>query len=428
MRNWLAFLAALGLAGISGPLAAQHGDFGPDQGPAPLLPPSMQAPMALASPEDQQLAEFEANLDRVMDTGDFVGLAVAVVRNGKTAFLKTWGETEIGGGEAVTANTRFRIASLSKAFASSLVGLAVADGKLSLDMAATKFAPELLMPGGAEKSMTLDILLSQRTGLPPNAYDNILEMGVPPAKILPQYRKVKPTCGVGQCYTYQNVTYDIAGRALSEVYGEPYALLVEERLFIPLGMETASLGSAALLASGDWAKPHMRRRQRNPDLPPNPWEVGEVKEPYYSTPAAGGVNASITDMAQWLKAQMGDTPEILSSTVLDMVHKPRINSPSETRRTRRVMEHLRSSQYAYGWRVYDYAGFEVIAHSGAVDGYGAQILFIPELDAGMVVLSNARTKRLWGIAPMFLDLTLGLPKKDWLSLEDEGGSGATHAN
>jgi beta-lactamase class C len=86
---------------------------------------------------------------------------------------------------------------------------------------------------------------------------------------------------------------------------------------------------------------------------------------------------------------------------------------------RSVMPNLRASQYGLGWRIYDYAGTRVIAHGGSVDGYGAQIIFIPELDTGLVVLSNTRTRRLWSIAPMFLDQTLGMPQKDWLALDDD---------
>ena len=409
MIKWLSLLLIAGITCLS-PAAARDGAG--DSAPTALTP---FAPLSL---EDSQLDQLDDALQRAMDSGDFVGLAVAVVRDGETKFLKTYGVKEIGGDDAVTPDTLFRIASLSKGFASSLTGLAVSEGKLSLDAHATDFAPTLALAGGAEKSLTLSHLLSQRTGLPPNAYDNLLEAGVPPEKILPQYRKVRPICGVGKCYTYQNITYDIAGRAVSAAYGEPYADLVAERLFTPLGMHTASIGSAGLTRTGDWARPHLRDRQKSKDAPHNPWHVVAVKEPYYGTPAAGGVNASITDMTQWLKAQMGEAPEVLSPAVLNLIHSPQVNTPSETRRMRSVLQNLASSQYAYGWRVYDYGGKRVIAHGGSVDGYGAQIAFIPELNAGIVVLANTRTRRMWSIAPMFLDLTLSQPRRDWLALED----------
>lgn len=369
---------------------------------------------------EAKLLRLDADLESAMDTGDFVGLAVAVVRNGEITFLRTYGETEIGSGEPVDPDTMFRIASLSKGFASSLVGLAVSEGKLSLDAPAAQIAPQLALPGGGEKALTLADLLSHRTGLPPNAYDNLLEAGVSPDAILPQFRKVKPICPASDCYAYQNITYDLAGRALARAYDETYAELVEERLFGPLGMTTASFGLDGLTHSGNWARPHSRKRQANPDLPANPWTRIEVKMPYYATPAAGGVNASIRDMAHWLKAQLGNTPEVLPQKVLDLIHAPQVATPSETRRMRGALPGLSASHYAYGWRVYDYAGETVVAHGGSVDGYGAQILFLPDQNAGIVVLSNARSKRMWSIGPMFLDLMLGRPARDWLELEDAG--------
>lgn len=410
-RLTLLTFAALGL--FASALAAD--DVADDAAGAPTQLAPFADPLVL---EKNQLESLDETLRLAMATGDFVGLAVAVVKGGETTFLRTYGVTDIDSGAAVTPDTLFRIASLSKGFASSLAGLAVAEGRLSLDAPATAFAPKLALAGGAEKSLTLGHLLSHRTGLPPNAYDNLLEAGIAPGAILPQYRKVKPICGVGQCYAYQNVAYDIAGLAVAASYEDTYDHLVETRLFTPLGMKTASLGLDALTATGDWARPHKRDRRKSDDAPENPWHAIDVKRPYYDIPAAGGVNASISDMAQWLKAQMGGAPEVLSPSVLQLIHAPEVNTPSETRRMRSVMENLKSSQYAYGWRVYEYAGKRVIAHGGSVDGYGAQIAFIPELGAGIVILSNTRTKRLWSIAPMFLDMTLGLPAKDWLALEE----------
>ena len=369
-----------------------------------------------------QILRLDATLGKAMDTGDFVGLSVAVVHDGDVRFLRTYGETEAGSGRPVDPDTVFRIASLSKGFASSLVGLAVSEDKLSLSAPVSGFAPELALPRGGEKSLTLADILSHRTGLPPNAYDNLLEAGILPEAILPEYRKVKPTCPVSDCYAYQNIPYDLSGRALASAYDAPFPSLVEDRLFKPLGMKTASYGLGGLTRTDNWARPHTRKRQADLSLPANPWTKIEVKLPYYETPAAGGVNASIRDMAQWLNAQLGNVPEVLAPEVLDLIHAPQVSTPTETRRMREAMPDLRSSHYAYGWRVYDYAGQTVVAHGGTVDGYGAQIMFVPDLDLGIVVLSNSRSKRLWKIAPMFLDLVLGLPPKDWMDLVPDGGS------
>ena len=369
-----------------------------------------------------QLLRLDATLGKAMETGDFVGLSVAVVHDGDVRFLRTYGETEAGSGRPVDPDTVFRIASLSKGFASSLVGLAVSEDKLSLSAPVSGFAPELALPRGGEKSLTLADILSHRTGLPPNAYDNLLEAGILPEAILPEYRKVKPTCPVSDCYAYQNIPYDLSGRALASAYDAPFPALVEDRLFKPLGMKTASYGLGGLTRTDNWARPHTRKRQADLSLPANPWTKIEVKLPYYETPAAGGVNASIRDMAQWLNAQLGNVPEVLAPEVLDLIHAPQVSTPTETRRMREAMPDLRSSHYAYGWRVYDYAGQTVVAHGGTVDGYGAQIMFVPDLDLGIVVLSNSRSKRLWKIAPMFLDLTLGLPPSDWMDLVPDGGS------
>ena len=347
---------------------------------------------------------------------------MAVVHDGDVRFLRTYGETEAGSGRPVDPDTVFRIASLSKGFASSLVGLAVSEDKLSLSAPVSGFAPELALPRGGEKSLTLADILSHRTGLPPNAYDNLLEAGILPEAILPEYRKVKPTCPVSDCYAYQNIPYDLSGRALASAYDAPFPALVEDRLFKPLGMKTASYGLGGLTRTDNWARPHTRKRQADLSLPANPWTKIEVKLPYYETPAAGGVNASIRDMAQWLNAQLGNVPEVLAPEVLDLIHAPQVSTPTETRRMREAMPDLRSSHYAYGWRVYDYAGQTVVAHGGTVDGYGAQIMFVPDLDLGIVVLSNSRSKRLWKIAPMFLDLVLGLPPRDWMDLVPDGGS------
>lgn len=374
--------------------------------------------------EEMKLRDLEAALDAAFATGDFVGLSVAVVAKGETKFLKTWGVVEDGGAR-VTPRTVFRIGSLSKGFASSLAGMAMAEGRLSPDDPATRFAPGLKLAGGAESALKLGHLLSHQTGLPPNAYDNLLEAGQTPAEIYPKYKVVKPICGVGKCYSYQNIAYDIAGLAVASAYDEPYGAALKEKIFDPLGMATASVDHDGLTRTGDWARPHVRARVKGGgENEYEPWRAVSVNEPYYRVPAAGGVNASILDMASWLKAQMGRAPAVLSPEVLDLIHAPRTMSPAENARIRTVSPRFHAAQYAFGWRLYNYEGASVIAHAGTVEGYAAQIGWLPDHDVGIVLLSNSRSKRLWRILPTFLDIELGLVREDWLALNDGAGAKA----
>ena len=122
-------------------------------------------------------------------------------------------------------------------------------------------------------------------------------------------------------------------------------------------------------------------------------------------------------MAIWLQAQLGAFPEILPAEVLERIHQPRVASLSETRRWRRLGNRVRSTHYGLGWRIYDYAGERLVTHSGSVEGYMAQIAFLPEHGVGIVILANARALRAWRILPTFLDQWLGLPEEDWLELE-----------
>ena len=333
--------------------------------------------------EETKIRDLDAALDAAFATGDFVGLSVAVVAKGETKFLKTWGVVEEGGAR-VTPRTVFRIGSLSKGFAASLAGMAMAEGRLSPDDPATRFAPGLKLAGGAESALKLGHLLSHQTGLPPNAYD-------------------------------------IAGLAVASAYGEPYGAALKEKIFDPLGMATASVDHDGLTRTGDFARPHVRSRVKGGGEDEfDPWRAVPVTEPYYRVPAAGGVNASILDMASWLKAQMGYAPAVLSPDVLDLIHAPRTMSPAENARIRTVSPRFHAAQYAFGWRLYNYEGAPVIAHAGTVEGYAAQIGWLPERDIGIVLLSNSRSKRLWRILPTFLDIELGLAREDWLAL-DQGG-------
>ncbi|GAB4525010.1 MAG: serine hydrolase domain-containing protein [Amphiplicatus sp.] len=422
-----AFAAVLAFSAAAGEPQPEAGGRtpAPAEGGPTMLSESF-SPRGLAR---ARMAAFQALLDEAAAKDDFVGLAVAVVRGGEVDFIRTWGVREAGGAAPVTPDTVFRVGSLSKGFAAALAAQAMTEGRLAPDAALADYAPAFRLKGGAERAVSVAHVLSHRVGLPPNAYDNLLEAGLAPQDILPRFRRVDPVCGVGTCYAYQNIAFNLIADVLSTVYGAPYETLARERLFAPLGMTRASLGRAALEAAGDWARPHVREpieediqgegRAGEAARAFGPWRAVDVSDAYYRTPAAGGVNASVEDMARWLIAQMGGAPHVLPAEALALMQTPRVETKAELRRWSFLADRLEAAHYGFGWRIYQYAGETVIAHSGSVEGYGAQIAFLPDRDVGIVVLANTRARRVWRILPAFLDIELGLDGRDWLLLEEE---------
>jgi beta-lactamase class C len=370
----------------------------------------MMAP-AIAQPVDYQ--NLDQRLNRLMQEPGMVGLAVAVIEDGEITFAEGYGVTHLGG-DAVSTDTVFRWASLSKGVASTAVGKMAADGQLALTDTISKFKTSLRLPLGGEKVGTLEDLLSHKIGIVPNAYDTRLEDGGDPVEIRRSLSSLKRMCPVGDCHTYQNVAFDAVAEVVSAVRGVSFEEVVRIDLFEPLGMRDASFGLEALTASFSWAAPHRKRRS---DVRP---VRRTLKQSYYRVPAAGGVNGSIMDLARFAQAQMGLQSTVLDDATLAQLHTPRIYTRREqSSMSRRYGGHLRDARYALGWRVYKYGqpGHRVVGHRGAVDGYRSLILFDPERNSGVVALWNSNARQPVGVQFEVMDMIYGIETKDWLGLD-----------
>ncbi len=358
----------------------------------------------------QTAIDYRRWLNRVAQRDAVAGLATAVVVDGKVVFEGTVGYANAATKQPVTPNTVFRLASLSKAFATAITGLLVNDGKLEWDAKLVDLLPYFkLKDMQSAARATVSDILGQRLGLPRNTYDNMLEGDTPYEELVRKLDEVNMICGVGQCYGYQNVAFSMIGDIVLSRTGDFFYRQVDKRIFYPLGMTTASYGRAALESSKSWARPH-RASSRG-------WIPFEPNEIYYRVAPAAGVNASLRDMEKWLIAQMGYRQDVLPDSVLDILHAPGINTPGETTSTPWRRARVTDAHYALGWRVYDYAGETLIYHAGAVAGYRTMIGFFPKYRAGVVTLWNSTGPTPSGLMPMVLDELLGLPHVDWADIE-----------
>ena len=346
--------------------------------------------------------DFDNRVNAMMADPSMVGLSVAVIEDGRISFAKGYGTTQAVGGVPVDNRTVFRWASLSKGVAATMVGELAAEGKVSLEAPVSAYATTLRLPMGAETRATVDDLLSHRLGITRNALDNKLEAGMDPRILRPQLAALKAVCAPGVCHAYQNVAFDASAEIVQNLTGRSYQSAVQQRLFGPLGMVDASLSRAGLVSAKSWARPHVGRR------------TVTVNDNYYRVPAAGGVNSSILDLERWMQAQMGAAPEVVPNRVLDVIHAPRIDA---NRHRGMFNQAMGSSQYALGWRDYNYLGHRLIGHQGAVMGYRATVLFDPVRKSGIAMLWNSQSGKPVPLQLELLDRLYGFPRRDWLGLD-----------
>lgn len=409
-----------GPAGEADATLAPTGSTLPTVEPDVLAPPVSSVPAPVDSaletgselPAGFHVPTFEAIAQQMVADQRVPGLAMAIVHNGKVLSARGYGITDVSDAEPVDAHTVFRLASLSKGFAGTMAGLLVADGAMRWDSKLVDYMPDfqLSRPGAAERITVAD-LLSHRVGLARNAYDRDLERYVSYRELTQKLATAPLQCEPGTCYAYQNVAFSLVGDIMFAATGDFYARQVQRRLLKPLGMNDASLGLEGIESSARWAKPHVRGR--------GGWVSVMPKPTYYEVGPAAGVNASASDMAQWLIAQTGHRPDVIPKPLLATLHSPLVETPYQTRTAAWRRARLDSAAYGLGWRVYEYEGHRVAYHAGAVQGYRGMIAVVPELELGIALMWNGESTIPSSMLPTILDRAFDMPSEltAWLSID-----------
>ncbi len=384
---------------------------------------SLGSAAALAVPgwawaADLDEAEVDAIVQPFMAAFGTPGIAVAIVRPGAPAFVKGYGVRTLGKPGAVDAHTRFGIASHSKAFTAAALALLVDAGKIGWEDPVVKHIPEFRMYDPAvTQMMTVRDLLVHRSGLPLGAGDLMFfptgsHVAADALKALPY---LKPARGFRAGYDYDNILYIVAGVLIERVAGMPWDRFVETRLFAPIGMADA-VGSRGSLRTGNVAGRHAR-------LGPPVRGVGklEVVQPDEGAmvDAAGGINASVSDMAKWLQVQLDqgrlpDGKKLWSPEQAKEMWAPQTITASSDGPTAENPVRAILQTYALGWFVQDYRGLRLVQHSGGLSGQVTYSGMLPSRGIGVSVLSNVEEPVSSAIRNAILDRLIGAPAFDWV--------------
>src|SRR5205807_8847596 len=195
------------------------------------VPLAAQTPVAL--PRD-----FDAYVIRTMKQFQVPGMAIAVVKDGRVVLAKGYGVRRLGDPAPVDEHTLFGIASNTKAFTATAIGILVEEGKLQWDAPVVNYLPwfEMYDPF-VTRELTLRDLLVHRSGLglgagdllwwPTSTYDR--------KEIARRLRYIKPATSFRSAYAYDNVLYLVAGQVIETVSGQSWEDFVQSRILARVG-------------------------------------------------------------------------------------------------------------------------------------------------------------------------------------------------
>lgn len=402
----LAVTLVLALAGL-----AAAGQIQLKARPKATVGPAVPASAAAVLPPG-----FDALVARAMTTFEVPGLAVAVVKDGYIVLAKGYGVRRLGAPEPVDARTLFGIASNTKVFTATALGLLVEGGKIEWDAPVTRYLPWFQMSDPyVTRELTVRDLLVHRSGLGLGAGDLLLfpETTYSRREIVGRLRHVPLATSFRSAYAYDNVLYVAAGELIEAVSGSTWEDFVAGRI-----LEKASMASSLPRHSAALADP----TAGNLAIPHAALETGVTPQPVDENDnmnAAGGILSCAEDMARWMRVHLeeGKLPDgtrLFSektgrelATVVTPIPIP--TPPAEL-----AAQRMNFNGYGLGLRINDYRGRKIVNHTGGLTGYVSRVLMAPELELGVAVLTNQESGEAYNsIIYAVLDRAMGVPATDW---------------
>ncbi|HEY2944393.1 MAG TPA: serine hydrolase domain-containing protein [Vicinamibacteria bacterium] len=344
-------------------------------------PASQTDPYAIA---DQIFDEFRLD-------AHIPGLVYGVVAGGGLVHVGAFGVQDLESQRPVTADTLFRIASMTKAFTALTVLKLRDDGLVRLDAPAADYVPELRnwkyptddsprirvrdLLGHAAGFVTDDPWGDRQTPLPEEEFTRLLRDGVP------------FTTPPATRYEYSNLGYALLGRIITNVSKQPYADTISRTLLRPLGME----------ASGFVADAAPReRRALGYRWEDDAWRIEPTLGPG-AFGAMGGIQTSANDYAKWVAFLLAAWPSrdgadigpVRRATVRELIQGS--NFPRFRDRFTRAKTPTCRQAVAYGMGMNVAMDCDLgltLSHGGGYPGYGSHVLLLPNRGTAIFAFAN----------------------------------------
>ncbi|KAG9573605.1 hypothetical protein KCV01_g18581, partial [Aureobasidium melanogenum] len=385
-----------------------------DSSPAPAAATSAARPEALA--------DFDAYVDATRKQFDVPGIAVAIVKDGKVVLEMGSGVRKLGEPAKVDEHTQFAIASNTKAFTAASLAILADEKKLDMNDRVVDRLPWFQMSDPyVTREMRIRDLLAHRSGLSLGAGDLLYwpATSYTTEEVVQRLRYVPLTNSFRAEYAYDNILFGVAGLVIEKVSGLSWHDFVNQRIFAPLGMsESRSDAPTHIGPNDDIATGHAKFDFK--DLKP----VGSMS--WTNNQTAGGIYTSVHDLSKWMNMQLaggaytdasGKPQRLFSEArqkeMWSLITPIRISEPSVPE-LKAVKPNF--SGYGEGWFVSDYRGHKLVWHTGGWPGMVSRLTLVPDLNLGVVVLTNQESGAAFQAVTMrALDAYMDAPKTDWIA-------------
>jgi CubicO group peptidase (beta-lactamase class C family) len=362
------------------------------------------APIEPAAPAS--LDEFRREAVKILDEAGVPGAGIALVRSHGIEWAGGIGLADRDAGVPVTADTHFRVGSISKTFVAIALVLQYEDGEMELDATVRDLAPNIRIenPWEASDPVTVRHLLQHTAGFDDMHFNEMYNVRHPAdwslADVLarnPASRRVRWRPGTRM--SYSNPGYAVAGYVLEQVTKKPYETVIEERIFKPLAMTT----SRFTLTEADY--PLLAKGYDERGGPPVPYSQ------IYLRPA-GNLHSSPAELAAFVRMLL-NWGEIEGG---DLVVDPEYLSNMERPETTLAAKAGLLYGYGSGIASQSVAGYIVLGHGGGIEGFSSIYGYSVSRDAGYVILLNATyapqaLRQLSALAVRYLKRDVEPPRK-----------------
>jgi CubicO group peptidase (beta-lactamase class C family) len=369
------------------------------------------SPALLRADTPKQLDGLDAFIADVMKEANVPGLALAVVQDGKPVLLRGYGLRDVEKKLPVTPKTLFAIGSITKSFTVTGLGMLVEEKKLDWDRPVRDYLADFRLHDRAlADRVTPRDLVTHRTGLP--RHDSmwyLTKLGR--REMYERLRHLEPSKDLRDSFQYNNLMYMTAGVLLEKASGQSWEDFTRKRLFAPLGMTRSNVSVEESKMADDVALPY---RDKGGERRAIPFRNIDPMAP------AGSINSCVEDMSKYLLMHLAmgkhGEKQLLARSQAEEMQAPQMVIPLAGQKQNPFITPGDDS-YGLGFTVGRHRGERMVSHGGSIDGFLAQLAFLPQKKVGVVVLTNL-TKRDFAPVPMVVvhevfERMLGQTGIDW---------------